>query len=44
MQMRDEQFRRCASQLHGERKILKTIGLEQLQEHQIGVACVFDLV
>jgi len=44
MQMRDEQFRRRASQLHRERKVLKTISLEHLQEHQIGVACILDLV
>jgi hypothetical protein len=27
-----------------EAKILKTISLKHLQEHQIGVACILDLV
>src|SRR4029077_14458095 len=44
IQMRLDQFRRRVSQPLRERKVLKAIGFEHLQEHQIGVACVFDVV
>ena len=44
MQMRHDQFRRRVSQPFREGKVLKAIGLEHLQEHQIGVACILDVV
>jgi len=42
--MGHHQFRRRVSQPLREGKILKAISLEHLQEHQIGVACILDLV
>jgi len=42
--MRHDQFWRRVGQPLREREILKAICLEHLQEHQIGVACVLDVV
>ena len=45
VQVCHDRFRRSMSKPFRERKVLKTIDLaEHLQEHQIGVACVLDVV